>query len=84
MKLVFLGKLADLAGRDEYDLAAAGRCDWQGLKAHVAVCGGDLLAEAVAADNVRVARNGTLLDDKSAIEAEDGDEIAFLPPVSGG
>jgi molybdopterin synthase sulfur carrier subunit len=33
---------------------------------------------------VRLAVNGTVLSDKAALQAVDGDEIALLPPVSGG
>jgi molybdopterin synthase sulfur carrier subunit len=31
-----------------------------------------------------VALNGTVLGDKTTLRANDGDEIALLPPVSGG
>jgi molybdopterin synthase sulfur carrier subunit len=51
VRLVFLGRLADLAG---------------------------------ASDKVRVAINGAVLADKTTLAAEDGDEVALLPPVSGG
>jgi molybdopterin synthase sulfur carrier subunit len=78
VKLVFLGKLADLAGAPEKDLP--GPLDWPGL---LAALPGPLGA-AVAGEKVRVAANGTVLPDKTALAAGDGDEIALLPPVSGG
>ena len=78
VKLVFLGKLADLAGAPEKDVA--GPLDWTGL---VAALPGPL-GEAVKGEKVKLAVNGTVLADKRALAAADGDEIALLPPVSGG
>ena len=78
VKLVFLGKLADLAGTPETDVA--GPLDWHGL---IAALPGPL-GEAARGDKVKLALNGTVLPDKSALAASDGDEIALLPPVSGG
>lgn len=76
--VVLLGKLADLAGAPALDLAAP--LDWAGLKAALPP------ALALAADDSRnrVAINGALLADKTALAAKAGDEIALLPPVSGG
>ena len=78
VKLVFLGRLADLAGAPERDLPAP--LDWAGLLAALP----GPLGEAVQADRTRIAVNGALLADKSALQAGDGDEVALLPPVSGG
>ena len=78
VRIVFLGKLADLAGAPEKDLA--GPLDWHGL---IAALPGPL-GEAARGDKVKLALNGTVLPDKSALAARDGDEIALLPPVSGG
>jgi len=77
-KLVFLGKLADLAGVSEREVA--GPLDWAGLLARLE----PELAEAAKGAKVRVAVNGTLLADKGVLAAAPGDEIALLPPVSGG
>ncbi len=76
--VVFLGKLADLAGAPVRELA--GPLDWAGLKAALPVA----LAEAIDDPRNRVAINGALLADKAALHAGAGDEIALLPPVSGG
>ena len=78
VRLVFLGKLADLAGAPEKDVA--GPLDWSGL---VAALPGPL-GEAVRGEKVKLAANGTVLADKTALAAADGDEVALLPPVSGG
>lgn len=78
VKLVFLGKLADLAGAPEREARAP--LDWPSLI-------GELegpLGEAVADDKVRVAVNGAVLAEKTALSARAGDEVALLPPVSGG
>ena len=76
--VVLLGKLADLGGANS--LSLAGPLDWAGLKAALPPA----LAEAVDDPKNRVAVNGALLTEKGALQAADGDEIALLPPVSGG
>ena len=76
--MVLLGKLADLGGAPT--LRLAGPLDWAGLRAALPAA----LAQAVDDPRNRVALNGTLLADKAALRAADGDEIALLPPVSGG
>jgi len=74
VKLVFLGKLADLAGLPEREVAAP--LDWPGLVV--------ALGEALTGEKVKLALNGTVLADKTSLSASDGDEVALLPPVSGG
>ncbi len=76
--LVFLGKLADLAGAPEKDVPAP--LDWQGLLEALP----GPLGEATKGDKVKLALNGAVLTDKTALAASDGDELALLPPVSGG
>ncbi len=76
--VVLLGKLADLGGAPA--LTLSGPLDWAGLCAALP----DTLAEAVDDPRNRVALNGALLADKAALQAVAGDEIALLPPVSGG
>lgn len=78
VKLVFLGKLADLAGAPEKDVP--GPLDWHGLLAALP----GPLGEAIKGERVKLAVNGAVLPDKTALATEDGDEIALLPPVSGG
>ena len=83
MKLVFLGKLADLAGQDERDVAARGTLDWPALCEHLGIYDAALRA-AIESDEIKVAVDGAVLPDKRAMQAGEGSEIAFLPPVSGG
>ena len=76
--LVFLGPLRDLAGDGERQVDAP--LDWQGLIEAV----GPEIAEQLSKDKINVACGGEVLADKTAIDAKDGDEVALLPPVSGG
>lgn len=78
VKVVFLGPLADLAVAGEMDFPAP--LDWPGLLAGIPVA----VAEQLAGARVRVACAGQVLADKTALQAADGDEVALLPPVSGG
>lgn len=80
MKLVFLGMLADLAGRPVLEIADDEPVGWGALLGRL----DPALAQALRGDKVRVARNGEVLADKTALRALASDEIAFLPPVSGG
>ncbi|MDP2131902.1 MAG: MoaD/ThiS family protein [Erythrobacter sp.] len=76
--VVFLGKLADVAGAPSLQLS--GPLEWAGLKAALP----DAVSEAIEDPRNRVAVNGALLADKADLQANAGDEIALLPPVSGG
>lgn len=78
VKLVFLGKLGDLAGTDEREVQAP--LDWTGLIDELQ----GPIGEAVQQDRTRIALNGALLADKTKLNAVAGDEVALLPPVSGG
>ncbi len=80
LQLLYLGKLADLAGAASQQWEVEARLDWDGVLSRMEP---ELRAEIVC-DKVRIALNGALLADKTALCAGDGDEIAFLPPVSGG
>ena len=76
--IVFLGPLRELAGRDEMEAVAP--LDWKGLLETVGAEVADQLREA----RVNVACAGRVLADKTELMARDGDEVALLPPVSGG
>lgn len=78
VSIVFLGPLRDLAG--ESDLAVAAPLDWAGLLAAV----GPAIAAHLRDDRVHVACAGQVLADKTELDAQDGEEVALLPPVSGG
>ena len=72
--MLFLGRLQDAAGESERKVEF--RPD---VAALIASFEPDLAA-ALRSDKVRVAINGAL----GAAVLHDGDEVAFLPPVSGG
>lgn len=82
-KLVFLGRLEDLAGLAEIALPLAGPTPLaemlQGLPPR--------LIEALESPKIRLARNGEVIGADvplGELIVAAGDEIAFLPPVSGG
>jgi molybdopterin synthase sulfur carrier subunit len=76
-KLVFLGRLEDVAGGPERDVCG-------GALADVLAALDTDLAAALTADRIRLAVNGTLVSDRAGLVLGEGDELAFLPPVSGG
>ncbi len=76
--IMFLGPLRDLAGVETRKVPAP--LDWQGLLAAV---GAEVAAQLQLA-RVNVACAGQVLADKTSLLAQDGDEVALLPPVSGG
>ena len=78
VRMLFLGPLRDLAGRDECEVAAP--LGWDGLLAAVNPAVAEQLREA----RVNLACAGKVLADKTQLSARDGDEVALLPPVSGG
>lgn len=78
IRLVFLGRLEDAAGGPEREVASCASLAelLAGLEPE--------LATALGGEKVRVAVNGTLVSDRGGRMLRDGDEVAFLPPVSGG
>ena len=78
VRILFLGPLRDIAGVEEREAAAP--LDWAGLLGAV----GEPVAEQLRGDRVNVACAGRVLADKTSLAAKDGEDIALLPPVSGG
>ncbi len=75
--LVFLGKLQDAAGTAEMTVPSGP------LETVLAELASEL-AVALLDERVRIALNGALVAERGGIVLADGDELAFLPPVSGG
>ncbi len=78
VSVLFLGPLRDMAGLDSQEMSAP--LDWAGLLGAV----NEQVAEQLQSERVNVACGGRVLSDKTQLRAEDGDEVALLPPVSGG
>ena len=78
VRVLFLGPLADLEGAGDREFDAP--LDWPGLLARVS----DAVSGQLLEDRVHIACGGKVLPDKTALAASDGDEVALLPPVSGG
>ena len=74
---MFLGRLKDLAGGAEREVEPGP------LEAILAALEPEL-AIALLDERVRIAFNGELLPEPIGIVLGEGDELAFLPPVSGG
>ena len=78
VRIVYLGKFADWAGRDEEEFEAP--LDWNGLTQRVE----PRVAEELRGDRAHISLDGVVLADKQALSAKHGSEVALLPPVSGG
>ena len=76
-KLVFLGRLADRAGTAECDVVPGP------LETVLATLDPGLSIDLLD-ERVRLALNGALLGERGGVVLAPGDELAFLPPVSGG
>ncbi|MFY7836194.1 MAG: MoaD/ThiS family protein [Novosphingobium sp.] len=76
-KLVFMGRLEDVAGTGEMSVAP-------GPVEQILAALDPALAVELLGEKVRMAINGKLLTDMGGIVLGEGDELAFLPPVSGG
>jgi molybdopterin synthase sulfur carrier subunit len=76
-KLVFLGRLEDVAGMAELAVNP-------GPLEQVLAALDPALAVQLLGERVRMALNGQLIAEGGGIMLADGDELAFLPPVSGG
>ena len=76
-RLVFLGRLEDVAGASE-------RAVPPGPLAEVLAGLDPALAVELLGERVRMALNGALVTEPAGVVMADGDELAFLPPVSGG
>ncbi|ANU07422.1 MoaD/ThiS family protein [Paraurantiacibacter namhicola] len=78
VRIVLLGRLADMAGTGELEMPAP--LEWAGLLAALP----DDLAAEVSGERIRLALDGQVLAAKEDLQAQDGSEVALLPPVSGG
>ena len=80
-RLLFFGQLGDLAGGIERSMTLSEPQSVSGIITLIEA-GDRLLGSALTGPRVRYAVNGVMVD--AAAPVRDGDELAFLPPVSGG
>ncbi len=81
VKLVFLGKFGDMA--DLTDVALPGDVQTLSDLKHWVARQQPRLGQAMAATTTRLILNQCVAHDLTA-SVVDGDEVAFLPPMSGG
>lgn len=81
-RILFLGKLADIAGGRTRELTLDANVRTIDDLIVAVSAQGNLLAEALNEKSVRFVINENFASRNSIISG--GDEIAFLPPVSGG
>ena len=82
VRVLFFASLKDALGRDEITLELTEPVPLEDLLGLLRPCLPAAGFAALTADNVRVAVNQTLA--ASVVQIAPGDEIAFLPPVTGG
>jgi molybdopterin converting factor subunit 1 len=82
-RALFFGRLAELAGARELTLAIPEGASAGALAAELFE-GRPGLAEALALPGVRVAINQAIAREGFSAPVADGDEVAFMPPMSGG
>jgi molybdopterin synthase sulfur carrier subunit len=78
VKVLFLGPLSDLVDTDDISLPAP--LSWGQLLDAVP----QAVAEQLQGERIHVACQGHVLRHKTALFALDEQEVALLPPVSGG
>ena len=81
-KILFFGKLGDVAGGPERNVSLPEGADSVSALISALAAEDAVLGEALKAISVRVMVNGEIAHEDMRLIDED--EIAFLPPVSGG
>jgi molybdopterin synthase sulfur carrier subunit len=83
IQLLFFAGLREAVGSGSESLALPAAVATVGeLRAHLATRGGKWAEHFAPTRNVRAAVNQTMVAAGAAVE--DGDEVAFFPPVTGG
>lgn len=81
VRVRFFASLREDVGRDGVDLALAD-ATLDGVRGALAELLDAAARRSLAAPGVRVAVNQAIVD--GAVALRDGDEVAFLPPITGG
>ena len=82
IRVLFFASLRDVTGTEEIEIDLPEKTSLEGLLEKLSTRLTDEAMQVLSADNVRVAINQTLASGSAQIMP--GDEVAFLPPVTGG
>lgn len=80
--ILFFAKYREQLGLGRMDFTLDSTLSVGDLKKRLVSHGGEKWAEVLLADNTLCAVNQTIATD--SVEINDGDEVAFYPPVTGG
>ena len=83
-KILFFGKLSDIAGASEWPMPKFEGCLDQAAFLELVCKGRPQLAEILAEPQNRICVNQDLHPDSAVPEISCDDEVAFIPPMSGG
>ncbi|MEE4281248.1 MAG: molybdopterin converting factor subunit 1 [Pseudomonadales bacterium] len=79
IKVLFFASLREQMGTGELTLKAGNLAE---LFAQIEIQLGNQALQTLKADNIRIAVNQDLIENETTLS--EGDEVAFLPPVTGG
>ncbi len=79
IKVLFFASLREQIGIGELTLKAGNLAE---LFAQIEIQLGNQALQTLKAENIRIAVNQDLIDNETTLS--EGDEVAFLPPVTGG
>ena len=82
IKVRFFAALRESLGIDSLDVPSPANSDLSGLLEHIRRRLGDAAVDALCAPDIRVALNREFVVGECVVT--DGDEIAFMPPITGG
>ncbi len=82
VKIILFASLRESLGDSEFDLELSDGSDVAGLVQALGVAKGQHWAELLSGEKVLSAINHTIADIQQPLQ--NGDEVAFFPPVTGG
>jgi len=82
VKIILFASLRESLGDSEFDLELSEGSSVSGLVEALGVAKGQRWTELLSGEKVLSAINHTMVDEQQLIQ--NGDEVAFFPPVTGG